>query len=115
VVAFTAVNEAGPAVAAVDFQLLRVAQEAVANALKHSGAGRIVVKLVRYADATEIVVEDDGCGFDSGAVAREPGQHFGLRGMQERAYKMAAVLTVRSAPGEGCCVQLRAPLPSSDE
>lgn len=83
------------------FQLLRIAQEAVTNALKHAGARYIRVRLSRAAHHVALVVEDDGQGFSPALFARpEPG-HFGLSGMRERAAKIGARLHLHTQPGGG--------------
>ncbi|MEO1232034.1 MAG: ATP-binding protein [Myxococcota bacterium] len=78
------------------FELYRIAQEAINNALKHARAGSVRVVL-RYLDPSQIEVEviDDGQGFDPGAVPRKG---LGLRSMKERAHLIGA--TLRFEPGE---------------
>jgi len=92
--------------AAVQFQLLRVAQEALANALKHSGAKTISISLRLDPDSTCLRIRDDGRGFTAGALTREPEPHFGVLGMQERAARLGAAISIVGAPGEGCLVEL---------
>lgn len=95
------------------FQLLRIAQEAVTNALKHARAGRITVRLRRTAEQAVLVVEDDGCGFASALINRpEPG-HFGLSGMRERAAKIGARLHIHTQPGGGTRLSVQLTLSSS--
>jgi signal transduction histidine kinase/streptogramin lyase len=87
-----------------------VAQEAVANALKHADPGRIEVTLTYEREVVKLLVADDGGGF-AVASAQGPGQgHFGLLGMRERARRMGAHLLVESEPGAGTRVQLTVPL-----
>jgi signal transduction histidine kinase len=89
--------------------LLRIAQEAVANAAKHAGAKQISVRLA-YSDADlTLTIRDDGRGFDPQSPA-PTGGHFGLNGMKERADKLAAGLQVQSQPGHGTSIVLRMPL-----
>ncbi len=99
-----------------DFQILRVAQEALANSLKHSGARRIHIDLEMLADSTRLTVHDDGVGFPTSAPVQNPvGAHFGLLGMRERAGRIGASLTIASEPGRGCTITLglpHFPLPS---
>jgi signal transduction histidine kinase len=85
----------------VEFELLRVAQAALANAAQHAHAARIAVTLdfgAGDAPALRIAVSDDGRGFDP--AASRPGR-FGLVGMLERAARVGAALTLVTAPGEG--------------
>ena len=55
--------------------------------------------------------QDDGSGFDPGAVAELGTQHFGLQGMRERAEGIGAKLTIESQPGQGTRVRLAVPAP----
>lgn len=90
----------------------RVAQEAVQNAVKHSGASRLRVGL-RCEDAALVLeIADDGGGFDP-AAARRPGS-CGLDGMSERAALVGGSLEVRSAPGRGTEVRMAVPLVAAD-
>ena len=81
-----------------EHHLLRIGLEALTNALKHSGARRIDIVLRFTADATELIVQDDGCGLEQGLqdVRRS---HFGLRGIRERADKLGGTLQMDSTPG----------------
>ncbi len=86
--------------AAEEHHLLRIGLEAVTNAVKHSGATHIDI-LVRFSPAaTELVVNDDGCGpqQETGEIS---GCHFGLQGIRERANKIGADLQIGPSPGGG--------------
>jgi two-component system, NarL family, sensor histidine kinase UhpB len=87
-----------------DVQLVvyRVAQEALTNAARHSGAKRIAVRLRRSGDGVELEVADDGRGF---AFERSE-RGLGIGGMRERALLVGAELTIESRPGEGTTVRL---------
>jgi signal transduction histidine kinase/ligand-binding sensor domain-containing protein len=92
----------------VQGSLFRIAQEAVANALKHGDPRRVEVRLRYQERAVELTVSDDGPGFDA---REEPGAgHFGLVGMRERAAKVGAILVVDSRPGEGTRVTFTVPV-----
>jgi signal transduction histidine kinase len=92
----------------VEAQLLRIAQEALANARKHSAARSAHVTL-RCADGfVTVEIRDDGCGFDPEEL-RERGEGLGLRVMRERAQDIRGVIVVRSARGEGTTVTVTAP------
>jgi signal transduction histidine kinase len=82
--------------------LTRIAREAVANAARHSGAGRIDLRLERDDSRMRLTVSDRGRGFD----AADPGGGFGLTAMRERARSVGAGLTVSSAPGHGTRVEV---------
>lgn len=90
----------------VRHQIVRIIREAVANAVRHAGARRIVVRL-RGTDSGGLVIEvaDDGIGFDVAARAAADG-HFGIRGMQERARRIGGDLTIDSIAGTGTRVTL---------
>jgi signal transduction histidine kinase len=90
--------------AAVESGLLRIASEAVTNAVKHAQATSVRVRLSHAPDAVELTVRDDGCGFD--ATAMPAAGHFGLTGMRERAARMNARLRIESRPGGGTTLTL---------
>ena len=101
--------------AGVDFHLLRIAQEATTNAIKHGGAPVIRIELDYLPQTTRLVIRDDGRGFDASAAQSSPGPHFGLLGMRERAGKIGARLTLESNPGKGCTVTVILPNEPSPE
>jgi signal transduction histidine kinase len=88
--------------------LLRVAQEALHNALRHSGADRVDVVLTRHGQGTVLSVTDHGKGFEPRAVRRE-GRHLGLVSMRYRANSVGGRLTVTSAPGAGTTIEMEVP------
>ena len=78
--------------------LLRIVREAITNAANHGASAHVRVSLARC-EELQLVIEDDGCGFDT---ERQPGAGgFGLQSMQERAASVGAVLSVDSAPEQG--------------
>jgi signal transduction histidine kinase/ligand-binding sensor domain-containing protein len=90
-------------------QLLRIAHEALRNALKHAHARRIDLQLAYQGDRITLVVRDDGRGFQpEGAEGPEQG-HFGLLGMRERAARIGGVLNLASQRGQGTTVQVVLP------
>jgi signal transduction histidine kinase len=94
--------------AAQEEALLRVAQEALHNALRHSGAQHVEVTLHKRGPDTVLRVTDDGSGFDPTAV-RRAGRHLGLVSMRDRASGVGGSLTVESAPGKGTTIEMEAP------
>jgi signal transduction histidine kinase len=78
--------------------LFRIAEEALTNIERHANAGRVSVRLARGADRIDLVVRDDGRGFDPATVDPE---RYGLTGMQERAGMIGANLEIHSRPGGG--------------
>ena len=87
--------------------LFRVAQEALANVARHSGAGRAEVDLVYTAGAITLRVADDGRGFDP---ARNQGGGFGLQSMRERLVRLGGYVNVESALGKGTRVECVCPV-----
>ncbi|MEU1874364.1 signal transduction histidine kinase [Streptomyces ambofaciens] len=94
--------------AAQEEAMLRVAQEALHNALRHSGAEHVQVTLRRRGTGTVLRITDDGGGFDPRTV-RRAGRHLGLVSMRDRAGGTGGRLTVRSAPGEGTTIEMEVP------
>jgi signal transduction histidine kinase len=89
--------------------VLRVAQEALHNALRHAAAGTVRMELHGTpARGALLRITDDGRGFDPGAV-RGAGRHLGLVSMRDRAAAVGGTLRVESAPGEGTVVELEVP------
>lgn len=90
----------------VEIHLLRIAHEAVANAARHADPESIQARLIYAPDSVTVEIKDDGCGFDPNAPA--PRGHFGILGMQERANKLRATLSVESSIGGGTTVRVTA-------
>lgn len=88
--------------------VFRVAQEALRNAVQHSRASAIRVRLRPSSTGTILTVEDDGVGFSPAADPVVPG-HMGLSLMSDMAKGAGAILAIRSAPGEGTAVRLETP------
>ncbi len=95
----------------VEQQLLRIAQEAVANALKHASAREVWIRLTMEARRLLLCVEDNGRGFEPAAILSLAGTHFGLVGMRERAERLGGELRLSSEPGRGTHVEVSVPLP----
>jgi signal transduction histidine kinase/ligand-binding sensor domain-containing protein len=91
--------------------LLRIAQEAVTNALKHAGAGKIWIRLQVEARKLCLCITDDGHGFAHSEVFSGTGGHFGLIGMRERAHRLGGELRLESTPGTGTLIEVMVPLP----
>ncbi len=89
--------------------VLRVAQEAVHNALRHAHASSVTVRLLGCGRGVRLDVHDDGAGFDGGRAGS--GQHLGLASMRERARSVGGRLRFVTAPGAGTTVRLEVPGP----
>ncbi|MEC3993329.1 GAF domain-containing sensor histidine kinase [Actinacidiphila sp. DG2A-62] len=101
--------------AAQEEAVLRVAQEAMHNALRHAHAATVAVTLEGGRDSGDgtgkgvlLRVRDDGRGFDPDAV-RQAGRHLGLVSMRDRAAGVGGTLTVQSEPGKGAVIELEVP------
>jgi signal transduction histidine kinase/ligand-binding sensor domain-containing protein len=95
----------------VEQHLLRIAQEAVANATKHGAASKISIQLHMDARKLFLRIKDNGRGFDQEGAFVSVGGHFGLIGMRERAERLGGELRLASQPGEGTEVEVSVPLP----
>lgn len=86
-----------------------IVREAVANAVQHAGGTRIEAELAYAVDALRVRCRDDGRGMPDAIVVGGRPEHYGLRGMHERAARIGARLHVWSRPGVGTEVELRVP------
>lgn len=83
--------------------LFRIAQEALANVVRHAKARHVTVRLAADAQAVHMTIQDDGVGFDPAHAG------MGIHGMRERAFAVGGQLTVWGAPGQGTTVEVRVP------
>jgi signal transduction histidine kinase len=91
-----------------DREVLRIAQEALHNALRHAGASQVEVRLQGVDGTLRLEVADDGAGFDP-ADPELRARRLGLTSMEERAARLGGALEIRSAPGAGATVVLAVP------
>lgn len=90
-----------------EMQILRIAQESMANIRKHAEAHTVRVLLSCHGSGTySLLVEDDGVGFEDEAKRGRPGEHIGLSIMEERARRLGGTLRIESEVGEGTRVEL---------
>ena len=101
--------------AALENEVVRIAQEAVANAIRHSGASRIGLDLRYHPNEVALRVCDNGCGFLATDPTLPAKGHFGLQGMRERADQIGGTLDVESSPDNGTTVTLKVPLSNGKE
>jgi signal transduction histidine kinase len=90
----------------VENHLLRIGQEAVTNAIKHSGAKNINIELNYETSRLRLSIQDDGCGFDTTGTNGMSSGKFGLLGMRERAEKIGGTLQVASHIGQGTTISV---------
>jgi ligand-binding sensor domain-containing protein/signal transduction histidine kinase len=96
----------------IENNLLRIAQEAINNSVKHAGARRIMIDLHFDTDALQLRVRDDGCGFDP--QHHNGDGHFGLIGMRERAQEIGGELRILSERLSGTEIIVNVPLSNGD-
>lgn len=89
-------------------QLMRVIQEALANAQRHGGAQAVSVALARHNGGARLTISDDGRGFDAAALPKDG--HYGLAIMRERVAQIDGCLNIDSQPGTGTRIVVDAPL-----
>ena len=96
----------------METECFRIAQEALTNVVRHAGARQVDVALSRHGERLDLIVHDDGAGFDVAAAHRHAarGGSLGLLGMQERAALLGGRITIEAGPGLGTKVHLRVPL-----
>jgi len=99
----------------VETALYRIAQEALSNVAKHSGATSVKIRLERSAAAVSLSVQDEGRGFDPQAATspQHPSSGLGLDGMRERAGMAGGSLLIDSGPGQGAKIIVSIPLEES--
>ncbi len=89
--------------------LMRIGQEAAANAVRHAHPTHLNISLKYLKSAVELIVDDNGCGFS----LTDELAGFGISGMHKRADNIGATLTIQSAPGSGTTLRVHAPTPPS--
>ena len=97
---------------AIEEVLYRIAQEALHNIVKHAAAKQVRLELRHRRDGVDLIVTDDGKGFDPGRV---PDGHLGLAGMRARADRIGAGFRCISRPGEGTTIQVSVPVAVIEE
>ena len=93
--------------AAVNEELFCIGREALTNAFRHAQAQFIEMNLTYGASELQLSCRDDGCGMDATTLEEGRSGHWGLPGMRERANRIGATLTSRSAPGSGTEIAVR--------
>jgi signal transduction histidine kinase len=95
-----------------EYELFRIAQEALHNVAKHAAAKTVELSVTSGPQGTVLRVRDDGTGFDGGKPAAQAGRAWpgiGLRSMRERAESLGARFTIQSSPGAGTVVEVSVP------
>ncbi len=90
--------------------LYHISHEALNNSLKHARANKVRVSLIRSQEQVEMIISDDGRGFDTDTAVSSDG--IGLKSMRERAEAFSGTVTLQSEPGQGTLVKVVLPLQS---
>jgi len=91
----------------IEAGLYRIAQEALTNITRHAAAKHVGLHLAILPDRVQLIVQDDGRGFD---LSQTWSDRYGLIGMNERARLLGGQLDVQSSPGAGTRIQVMVPL-----
>ena len=97
--------------AAVRHNLLLACKEALRNAVRHSGAGEVWLRLRYEAGRFQIVIEDNGRGFTPDSLS---GRGNGVRNMRERVELVGGQMKLASEPGKGCMLTFELPFPAAE-
>ena len=97
--------------------LFRIIQEALSNVQKHAKADKVSIKLDMDIDLLRVTITDNGVGFDMEKVLRDPEKwdHFGIKGILERARLVGGEGRVESKPGKGTKLTVEVPLGNKEE
>ena len=96
--------------AELEYNVLRIAQEAISNSVRHSGARNLEVVMELYCNRLRLVVKDDGSGFVLRGRGDPEDGHYGLIGMQERAANIGGEFKISTTPGKGTTVSVELPI-----
>jgi hypothetical protein len=106
-VATVTIGTQTPLPSQIAISLLRIGQEAIANAVRHANPSRLEISIEYEKHSVRLSIRDNGCGFvKSGDLLG-----FGLRGIRKRAAAISGRLEIASQPGEGTRIEVTAPLP----
>src|SRR5215218_9946222 len=104
---FGTVNGSRPLPPRVEVALYRVCQEALTNVASHARASRVTIRLVSTPGTVQLLIRDDGQGFDPSRISDD---RHGIVGMRERVEMLGGSLKIESGPGEGTRVEISVPL-----
>ena len=88
----------------LEFEIYRIVQELVSNALKHAKASLLTIQLNRFDPIINIIVEDDGVGFKPDLMEQKRGM--GLENVRSRAYHLNGAVNIDSSPGKGTTISI---------
>jgi PAS domain S-box-containing protein len=87
--------------------IYRIIQEQTNNILQHAKAGKVTISLTRKMDQLYLSIQDDGIGFHAG---KYQGEGVGLINIRNRVEAFHGTIQIKSAPGEGCCLEVKMPV-----
>jgi two-component system sensor histidine kinase UhpB len=111
-VQFESSGDMGRVASLIETAMFRIAQEAIANILRHAQARQVFVRLSREHADWVLTVQDDGRGFDVNVIqtSENGNHHWGLFGIQERVELLGGTFHVESQPGKGTIVKVEIPV-----
>lgn len=89
--------------------LFRIVQEGLSNIVRHGAARHVRLALGVSPEGLEVMLSDDGCGFDAQQPQRQPGGTFGLMAMRQRVHSLGGTVSIESAAGRGTTVRIQLP------
>ncbi len=113
-VEYTVTGEEGEIAPEIELAFFRIAQEGITNALRHSGASRVRLRLHFAPGELALAVEDNGKGIDHRGGSESLGsgvRSLGITGMKERAHSIGASFAVGPSSEAGTLIELRSPIP----
>jgi signal transduction histidine kinase len=93
----------------LEHDLLMIAREAVSNAALHGLPSRVELGLAYNKRELQLIISDDGAGFEPDATDSGNGHHFGIQGMEERVRRWGGSFHLASSPGHGAKIEVRVP------
>ena len=93
-----------------EMQLLRIIQEFCTNIRKHAQAQQVDVKIMLTDSRVQVIIQDDGVGFDPEPLTNGKGQKYGLGFMRQRAEQVGGSVQIHSTPGQGTRVVVEVPV-----
>jgi two-component system NarL family sensor kinase len=97
---------------AMEISIYRILLELIHNAIRHSGADLLTIQLIRYPRHINIVVEDNGTGFDQEVIAAGHGKGMGMSNIRSRVGYLKGTLEIDSRPGAGTTTVIEVPVDS---
>jgi signal transduction histidine kinase len=91
-----------PVIGELNFTLYRLVQESLTNICKHAAATEVAIGIQQSAQDIQVIIQDNGRGFQ----LRHTALGFGLQGMKERTLALGGNLKIKTAPGQGCHIQV---------